>query len=194
MHAEEMCIRDRIRGIRKEKGITLKQLSERTGLSIGYLSNLERDSSSPTLDNMQKICGVLEVSLIELLDDKKPYKTVIRKNERKVVYYREGKVCYESIKFGSELLDGLVITLEPHSQYDSKNWVHNYDEIGLVLEGEMYISIEGERIEIREGDAFYIKAKDVYKRQDSGIPILCVPGAVDVIDYYFCLLYTSRCV
>ena len=52
-----------------------------------------------------------------------------------------------------------MITLEPHSQYDSKNWVHNYDEIGLVLEGEMYISIEGERIEIREGDAFYIKAK-----------------------------------
>ena len=152
-------IGNKIRGIRKEKGITLKQLSERTGLSIGYLSNLERDSSSPTLDNMQKICGVLEVSLIELLDDKKPYKTVIRKNERKVVYYREGKVCYESIKFGSELLDGLVITLEPHSQYDSKNWVHNYDEIGLVLEGEMYISIEGERIEISEGDAFYIKAK-----------------------------------
>ena len=43
-------IGNKIRGIRKEKGITLKQLSERTGLSIGYLSNLERDSSSPTLD------------------------------------------------------------------------------------------------------------------------------------------------
>lgn len=149
----------KIRALRKEKDITLKQLGKETGLSIGYLSNLERDACSPTLDNLQKICGVLEISLIELLDGMNQGRRVIRKEERKVVFEKPGKVRYESIKFGSGLLDGLVIELEPHSQYDSNNWVHNYDEIGLILEGKMYVSIDGEQIELEEGDAFYIKAK-----------------------------------
>ena len=104
---------EKLRNLRKKKGLTLKKLSEKAELSIGYLSNLERDACSPTLENM----------------------------------------------FGEDEMEGLCITLEPHTKYDASNWVHNYDEIGLIIEGSMEIRIEKDYHHLNKGDAFYIKAK-----------------------------------
>lgn len=149
----------KLRSLRKKNKLTLKQLSEATELSIGYLSNLERDACSPTLDNIQKICGILDTSLSELLESGFENRMIIHKNERKVTFEREGFVRYESIVFGENMMEGLCITLEPHTHYDNSNWTHNYDEMGLVFEGEMEITIGRERFPLEEGDAFYIKAK-----------------------------------
>ncbi len=56
-----------VRAHRRDKGMTLQQLSDISGLSIGYLSNLERNANSPTLVNLQKICDALEISFYSLL-------------------------------------------------------------------------------------------------------------------------------
>ncbi|MEG0376932.1 MAG: helix-turn-helix domain-containing protein [Eubacterium sp.] len=149
----------KLRNLRKEKKITLKQLSEATNLSIGYLSNLERDACSPTLDNIQKICGELGISLSTLLEEHTQNRTIIRKNERKIIFEKENAVRYESIIFGDDLPEGLCITLEPNTKFDASNWVHNYDEIGLILEGSMEIRLNNDSFHLDEGDAFYIKAK-----------------------------------
>ena len=150
---------EKLRNLRKKKGLTLKKLSEKAELSIGYLSNLERDACSPTLENIQKICGILDVSLSELLEENIESRTVIKKNERTVIFEKEGAVCYEYIVFGEDEMEGLCITLEPHTKYDASNWVHNYDEIGLIIEGSMEIRIEKDYHHLNKGDAFYIKAK-----------------------------------
>lgn len=148
----------KLRKHRKEKNVTLAELSQKTDLSIGYLSNLERDLSSPTLDNVQKICEALEISLVKLLEEGSFKKCIIRRNEREVVFEQNNKLLYESIKYDSELLDGLCITVHPHCQFDKK-WCHNYDEIGLVLDGELTICIGNEEYILYKGDSFYIKAQ-----------------------------------
>jgi len=148
----------KLRYLRKQGDWTLKQLAKETDLSIGYLSNLERDITSPTLDNIQRICGTLGISLQELLDEDTEEKTVIKKEERKIIFEREDSICYESIHFGEDRLEGLCITVGPHTKYDTTNWIHNYDEIGLILEGSMVIRIEETYHTLNEGDAFFIKA------------------------------------
>ena len=52
-------IGQRIKEIRKSKSITIQKLSQFTDLSVGYLSNLERNQASPTLSNLQRICVAL---------------------------------------------------------------------------------------------------------------------------------------
>lgn len=154
-------IGDRIRSYRKEKGLTLAEVAEKTNLSIGYLSNLERGTSSPTLENIQKICEILNISLMKLLEEDKLNKHIIRKDERQVIFEQsknKNKVRYESIRFGSNLLDGLIIITHPHSVFDKK-WRHNYDEIGLVIEGELTILIDEEEYVLQKGDSFYIPAQ-----------------------------------
>ena len=59
----------RIKALRKEKKYTLKQLAEETGLSIGFLSQLERGMSSIAVDSLAKIASILGVSLSTFFSD-----------------------------------------------------------------------------------------------------------------------------
>ena len=57
-------ILEQIKYCRKEKGMTLKELSEKTGLSVGYLSHLENgERNNPSLDTLIKICNALNMDI-----------------------------------------------------------------------------------------------------------------------------------
>lgn len=62
-------IGDTIRGIRKDKELTLKQMSRRTGLSISLLSQIERAESSPSISSLYKIAIALDTRIQELFGD-----------------------------------------------------------------------------------------------------------------------------
>ena len=57
---------DRIRENRKKKMMTIKSLSEYTGLSVGYLSTLEQNKTTLTVDNLAKICEALEIRIMDI--------------------------------------------------------------------------------------------------------------------------------
>ena len=71
-------IGQRIKEIRKSKSITIQKLSQFTDLSVGYLSNLERNQASPTLNNLQRICVALGISIRDLLSPSGEERTLIR--------------------------------------------------------------------------------------------------------------------
>ena len=62
-------IGDTIRGIRKDKELTLKQMSRRTGLSISLLSQIERAESSPSISSLYKIAIALDTRIQDLFGD-----------------------------------------------------------------------------------------------------------------------------
>ena len=62
-------IGDTIRTMRKEKELTLKQMSRRTGLSISLLSQIERAESSPSISSLYKIALALDTKIQELFGD-----------------------------------------------------------------------------------------------------------------------------
>ena len=47
-----------LRSLRQQHGLTLQEMAEKTGLSAGFLSKIERGASQPTINNLQKILGV----------------------------------------------------------------------------------------------------------------------------------------
>ena len=52
---------EHVRNIRKKRGITLKELAEKTGLSIGYISQIERDLTDPSLSTLRKLSAALDI-------------------------------------------------------------------------------------------------------------------------------------
>lgn len=150
-------IGEKIRILRKDKKITLKELADRSGMSVSFISNLERELCSPTIENLQKICGAMDVSLISLLDGKNWNSNVIRAESRDILYQQDGQIRYESLSFGKGRLEGLIIEIQPNCVYE-KEWTHSYDELGLILEGELTIVMNQETYVLKEGDSFYIPA------------------------------------
>ncbi|MEW6081490.1 MAG: cupin domain-containing protein [Bacillota bacterium] len=165
-----MQIGSMLKRLRMEKGLTLREMSSMTGLSVGFLSNLERDINSPTLSSLAKICQALNASLVTLFQEDTPSeKRVVRKAERDLLFVsKTSKAAYTSLSERNKRLQAVCITMEPGGDYGEVPLGHAGDEFGVMLEGTMEITIGGEVYLLEEGDAFYIDAYVPHKYRNTG--------------------------
>ena len=73
-----------IRRLRTDRGLTLARVGELTGLNVGYLSQVETDKASPSLETLAALADALGVPLAWLLIETVPPPTVVRRAERPV--------------------------------------------------------------------------------------------------------------
>lgn len=139
---------------------TLKELSDITGLSVGFLSNIERNLNSPSISNLQQICQALNVNLMEILDENASESPVTTKAQRQEIFSNpDSQVKIENIIVGKNSINGIVITIPKKTeQYSDMSWGHSYDEVGVVIEGELAIELDKEIYNLKEGDTIFIKS------------------------------------
>lgn len=166
----------RIREMRKRRGLTLKEVAEATGYTIGHISQIERDLKSPSLVALRKIAACLNCSEVWLIMDdselsaksseegkKSKESYLMRKENRIPMKIPEIYVSY-SIFTPSKLpnaqeaqMTGLIVRLKPNTWVTEKMISHgNYDESLLLLKGELELRIDNSTYMIYEGDSFYI--------------------------------------
>ena len=166
----------RIREMRKRRGLTLKEVAEATGYTIGHISQIERDLKSPSLVALRKIAACLKCSEVWLIMDdselsaksseegkKSKESYLMRKENRIPMKIPEIDVSY-SIFTPSKLpnaqeaqMTGLIVRLKPNTWVTEQMLSHgNYDESLLLLKGELELRIDNSTYMIYEGDSFYI--------------------------------------
>ena len=166
----------RIREMRKRRGLTLKEVAEATGYTIGHISQIERDLKSPSLVALRKIAACLNCSEVWLIMDdselsaksseegkKSKESYLMRKENRIPMKIPEIDVSY-SIFTHSKLpnaqeaqMTGLSVRLKPNTWVTEKMISHgNYDESLLLLKCELELRIDNSTYMIYEGDSFYI--------------------------------------
>ena len=166
----------RIREMRKRRGLTLKEVAEATGYTIGHISQIERDLKSPSLVALRKIAACLNCSEVWLIMDdselsaksseegkKSKESYLMRKENRIPMKIPEIDVSY-SIFTPSKLpnaqeaqMTGLIVRLKPNTWVTEQMLSHgNYDESLLLLKGELELRIDNSTYMIYEGDSFYI--------------------------------------
>lgn len=151
----------RIKNLRNEKKYTLKYLSENTGLSIGFLSQLERGMTSIAIDSLDKISKVLDVELSTFFD------TVGNVNDAHIVRRYEQKstvVNPEIIQYALtnniadfELLPRLVEVMPAHlDESDLELYTHDGEEFLYILEGILTLQIENDVYNLYPGDSAHV--------------------------------------
>lgn len=154
---------DNIRAYRKKQNLTMKELAGRTGLSIGYISQVERGETEPSLSSLRKIAGEFDVPVYVLLDEhKKNPGLTIRRGERMVAHVKKNSVEYEfltpfpSQNFAPKALM-LKATFEPLSRDTQIPIVHHSEETLLVLRGTLTVVAGDDTIVLQEGDSTIIR-------------------------------------
>ena len=156
-------IGERIKVLRKEKKITLATMADQTGLSIGFLSKLEHDQTSPTIANLHKICEVLGLTLNDVLSNDIPHQkvAVVRASERQLVFESEDRdLQYTAVTEGDTILKTTAITLKPGKTYPSMP--HSHDELGIVVSGILEVVADGQNYLLQAGDSIYIRAETMH--------------------------------
>jgi len=153
---------DRIRRVREMRGLTIGDLSSRTGIDIDTLGRVESSKVIPALGQLVKLGKALDMKMGYFISPgiDEPM-TVVRKDERRPVS-RYGKA--KSLLFGysyqsmapdkaNRLMEPFIITLVPTNTEEFST--HAGQEFLYVLEGEMKVQV-GDRVEFLEpGDAVY---------------------------------------
>ena len=146
----KLDIGTKIRAIRNRKKLTIAQMCEGTGLSKGFISNIENNNTSPSISTLSTIASFLGVPLPYLLLEKKQHMRVVRKDLRTKSTFNDLKIEHLTSKGGLRMLivefpPGATIG-EPHS--------HEGEECHLILEGKILAEQGEDSFIVETGDSF----------------------------------------
>ncbi len=161
MVASEEALCRRLRAARKAHKFSLTELGRRIGCSVGYLSQIERGLSSPSLRTMVALAEVYGIELATLFaDGPKPTgdgrRIVVRRSERSLLDLPMTGIHKEALtdKSGEGLLNSYEMVLAPGGRSGDETMTHSGEECGLVLAGRLVLEVGGDIWELEIGDAF----------------------------------------
>jgi len=159
--AVDVAVGQRIRDLRRSRKLSLETIAARTDLSIGFLSQIERGLSSPSLRVLATIADVLGVGIAGLFGAKETAATgsdaiVTRQQQRaELNLWRTGISKQLLSPSGSEgRLNLFLVHMEPGGSTGDELYTHDGEEAGLVIEGEMILTVDAESWTLRQGDSF----------------------------------------
>ena len=155
-----------IRQLRKIRGITLQQLALATGKSVGFLSQVERNLTRPSVAALQDISEALSVHIGWFFPEdsagspeEREY-IVRRQNRRRLTYSELSDTAYLGLHdslLSANLNGDLALGIsryEPGASTGDDSYHHEGEEAGLVLSGTLELSIDGRQFMLNAGDSF----------------------------------------
>lgn len=169
-------IGSKIRMLRMERHLSLRDLSRRADVAFGYLSKVERGQASPTVIILQKILNALNLGIFDFFQDEMDTDATER-----VVYPKSAMVVSEDedrtwyFAFPGHQERQMELTYEeyrPHTKVIERESFKG-DICGIVLSGALTIEIVNQGVfEAKAGDAFYIKADKLHAGRNDGDEVL----------------------
>lgn len=147
---------------RTNNKMTLKDISEKTDLSIGFLSQLERGLTSIAFDTLKKVAKALDVEMDYFMAQPKgKEKVVIRSYEKEVLRIGGNSIIeYQltNMPEDCEMMPKLVEILPQKEVEDSISYTHEGEEFLYVLEGILTLQLDGEVMDLFPGDSAHYKS------------------------------------
>lgn len=148
-----------VRKHRKEKKLTLKVVAEMASISEGFLSQVENDVNSPSLDTLMRICSALGVDAGDLLTQvsQKEKSVLIRKSEwGDIELSHTGFVTRRFFSPEDRMvIDSSVLVIEPGKSIPARKNIKNGQEVLSVLKGEVELQVSDKLYKMETGDSVH---------------------------------------
>lgn len=151
-----------LRALRKARGLTLQELAAALGKSVGWLSQVERDLSSPAITDLRAMAAILDVAMSSLFRaDTRPDEDglIVRKGARRPIGSREAGLVEELLS--PDLTDDFEVvhsTFEPGATL-SEFTTRPTQEVGFVISGHLDLWIGDRVFRLSPGDSFRIRGE-----------------------------------
>ncbi len=155
----------KIKALRQERNLTLKDLSEKTGLSLSFLSQIERGASSLSITSLKKISDALGIHInYFFLEETAHQQYVVRANEQHSFTTSSGSQVYTRLTgtFTNRKLEPLKVVLPPH-MHEQHSFSHNGEEFYYVLKGEVIFYLNEEKFHLFEGDTIHYPSSLIHQ-------------------------------
>ncbi len=174
-----------LRKARKRRNYTLKTVAEKAGISQGFLSQIENDVSSPSVDTLVNICNAIGVDPGKILEQAANRKTlvVIRRSEwRDVEFPPSGFVTRRFFSpENRKTIDSSVLIIRPGGTIPVRKGIRNAQETLCVLKGSIELVHGDETVEMQKGDAVHfwsIPSRQWLRNKSKSVAVLFWVGTL----------------
>jgi transcriptional regulator with XRE-family HTH domain len=190
VHRDDLAKRigSRLKELRKEFRLTLKELSAKTNLSSPLLSRIENGFVMPPIPTLQIIADVLSVDIeffFRRQKDKNDGYVINRYGTRRCIQSQRGPLLLELLAEGMEnpFMQPVLITFPEKSRINEVEiGIHDGQEFGYVMEGKIELTLGEKKFILKKGDASYWngniphRAVSVSKKPAKALNIHFAPG------------------
>lgn len=154
-----MSIGSKLKELRVQKSLTQEELANRAELSKGYISQIERDLTSPSIATLVDILQCLGSNLEEFFSGTSSEQVVFKKIDYFEKYDQELKSDIKWIipTAQKNMMEPILLTLEEGGSTYPDN-PHEGEEFGFVLKGSILLHVGNNTYKVRKGESFYYVA------------------------------------
>ena len=161
--AASASIGPKIRMLRRSLSLSLQVLSDRTGISIGLLSQIERGISAPSLKNLVALSSALGIRTGWFFEDghggeEGEWDLIVRRESRRKITMASGTNMSKELLSPSRdgALQMFILRLEPGGSTGEEPYAHPAEVGGYVAMGRLNLWLNGRSFVLRTGDSFSI--------------------------------------
>lgn len=154
-----MEIGKKIKRLRIQNGLTQEELADRAELSKGFISQVERELTSPSIATLIDLLQVLGTDLQEFFRDSADQQVVFTHEDQFVKVQEEDgfRVSWIVPNAQKNAMEPILLTLESEGTTELQD-PHEGEEFGYVLKGVVKIHLGRESYRAKKGESFYFQA------------------------------------
>ncbi|NLK99181.1 MAG: cupin domain-containing protein [Clostridiales bacterium] len=173
-----MNIGQKIKELRIQKSLTQEELADRAELSKGFISQLERDLTSPSIATLVDILQCLGTNLEEFFSETAAEQVVFKKTDYFEKYDSDLKNLVKWIIPNAQknMMEPILLTLDPGGSTYPDN-PHEGEEFGFIISGSIVLHIGNRAYKAKKGESFYFTANKkhyITASEKSGATLLWV--------------------
>ena len=156
----------RLRQLRTQRGVGLADVASAAGISVGFLSALERSQMSASVGTLRRLARYYRTNILEFFDANEPHTPLIRPAKRKVLEAGPG-VRMELLAWGNTVMEPHLFRIKPQAG-SGESYAHEGEEFLFVLRGELKIALADEEYHLKRGDSFYFESSTPHRWKNPG--------------------------
>ena len=175
-----------LRELRRRRQLSSRELATRAGVSHSTISLIERDKMSPSIDTLGAVVDALGSTLVEFfsgLRSSYAYSPVYRPEDF-VEIGNPNEISYRVIGFNQPSRK-LQLLIESYKQGADTGEIfsHDAEEAGVVLEGQIELTVRDDAWILEEGDGYYFDSNLPHRFRNSGTGVARIISAITPPSY-----------
>jgi DNA-binding transcriptional MerR regulator/quercetin dioxygenase-like cupin family protein len=160
------AIGSHLRRLRAKRRLSLAQVARTVGISVGFLSALERSQMSASVGTLRKLARFYETNILDFFDASGASSRQVRPEQRKVLEAGPG-VHMELLAWGNTVMEPHLFRVAPKAG-SGESYTHEGEEFLYVLRGKLAITLEKEEYRLKAGDSFYFESATRHHWENPG--------------------------
>jgi len=157
----------RFRRLRQRRGLSLAQVAKATGVSVGFLSALERGQMSASIATLRRIARYYRTNILSFFEPAKDNSRLVKPDNRKILETTKG-VRMELLAWGNTAMEPHLFRVKPGGN-SGESYTHEGEEFLHVLRGQFEIWLNhDERYVLTPGDSLYFQSSTPHRWRNPG--------------------------